>query len=71
LERAGSRRKPPPEGKGKEMSSKKIELTEAQILALIHAIEITEGSFSGYELEAEDKRELAVLERVLTKLENA
>ena len=53
------------------MSSKKIELTEAQILALIHAIEITEGSFSGYELEAEDKRELAVLERVLTKLENA
>ena len=59
------------EEKETEMASKKIELTEAQILALIHAIEITEGSFAGFELEAEDKRELAVLERVLTKLENA
>lgn len=53
------------------MATKKIELTEAQILALIHAIEITEGSFAGFELFAEDKRELAVLDRVLTKLENA
>ena len=53
------------------MATKKIELTEPQILALIHAIEITEGSFAGYDIDADDKRELAVLERVLTKLENA
>ena len=53
------------------MATKKIELTEAQINALIHAINVNEGTYWGSEEDAETKRELAVLERVLTKLENA
>jgi hypothetical protein len=57
--------------KGTEMATKKIELTAAQIRALIHAINVNEGTYWGTEEDAETKRELAVLERVLIKLENA
>ena len=54
-----------------EMASKKIELTEPQIRALLHAINVNEGTYWGTEEDAEIKRELAVLERVREKLENA
>lgn len=54
------------------MATKKIELTEAQVTAILHAINVNEGTYWGYDdMDAEIKRELAVLERVRIKLENA
>ena len=52
------------------MANKKIELTQPQIIALLHAINVNEGTYWGNDdMEAEIKRELAVLERVREKLE--
>jgi hypothetical protein len=48
-----------------------IKLTESQILALIHAIENTDGLYAGTDMSAQEKREMAVLDRVREKLELA
>lgn len=53
------------------MANKKVELTPAQVIALLHAINVNEGTYWGNDdIDAEVKRELATLERVREKLES-